>query len=58
MSMKDNGEAPKHVYVLARVWSVHSEKDIGFKFYPDPHRLLYDHALQITSDVEMAVRES
>lgn len=53
MSHRDTDLVPGDMYILARVWSVLSGDNITFKLYADPHRLLYDGSLEITSGVEM-----
>ena len=57
MTMRDRNMVPQDVYVLARVWSVQANdpESIRFKMYPDPHRMFYDGALQVTSDVEARI---
>ena len=53
MSRRPLNLVPENIYVLARVWSGQTGGDYAFKFYPDPHRLLYDRELQIVTDVNM-----
>lgn len=59
MTLRDPNTVPvpHEVYVLARIWSVQSENvgNIKFKMYPDPHRMLYDRALEVVSDVEVVL---
>lgn len=57
MTLREPNAVPREIYVLARIWSVRSENvgNIRFKMYPDPHRMLYDRALKVVSDVEVVL---
>lgn len=57
MTLRDPNTVPREVYVLARIWSVQSENagNIKLKMYPDPHRMFYDRALEVVSDVEVVL---
>lgn len=59
MTLRDPNTIPREVYVLARIWSVQSEnaRNIKFKMCPDPHRMLYDRALKVVSDVEVVLSD-
>ncbi|KAJ3554672.1 hypothetical protein NM688_g2984 [Phlebia brevispora] len=55
MTHRDEAAIPQDLYVLARVWYVQSDRNIQFQLFVDPHKMLYDGKVEITSDVEVAI---
>jgi hypothetical protein len=53
LSIREPGKIPTDIYVLIRVWNIRDRP--AWKFYADPHSLVYDGRLRIVSEVAIQV---